>query len=154
MSKPSPLNKSDFNYFDNISTRWSDNDIYGHVNNVMYYAFFDTAVNRFLITHADLDIHDGDTIGLVVHSSCDYFAPVSYPQALQAGVRVLKIGNSSVTYQVAIFLDDSNKADKTKAVAQGVFTHVYVDKQNRKSQPLSDAMKEVLKTLLVNSAEA
>lgn len=143
MPKPQPLQCSDFNYFDDITTRWSDNDIYGHVNNVQYYSYFDTAVNRYLINEAGLDIHEGAIIGLVVHSSCDYFAPAAFPDQLRAGVRVLRLGNSSVRYQVAIFSEGDT------AIAQGEFVHVYVDSVNRRPTALSLKMHEALTKLTV-----
>lgn len=143
MSKPIPLTKSDFKHVDTITTRWSDNDIYGHVNNVQYYSYFDTAVNRYLIEHAGLDIHEGSVIGLVVHSSCDYFAPTAFPEKLLAGVRVLKLGNSSVRYQVGIFNKDET------AIAQGEFVHVYVDAVKRKPTQLTQEMKTALEKIVV-----
>ena len=146
--KPVALPKSHFKHSINITTRWSDNDIYGHVNNVMYYSFFDTAVNTYLIEQADLDIHNGDTIGLVVSSSCDYFAPVSFPDKLEVGISVTKIGNSSVSYLVAVFDADENNSEAT-AVAQGKFVHVYVDAETRKPTAISDKMRLSLERLVV-----
>lgn len=145
MPKPTALTKTDFKHFDSITTRWSDNDIYGHVNNVQYYSYFDTAVNRYLIEHADLDIHTGSVIGLVVHSSCDYFAPAAFPDALQAGVRLLKLGNSSVRYQVAIFCQGSDDA-----IAQGEFVHVYVDASERTPVSLPHSMRAALSRLCMS----
>lgn len=146
--KPVALPKSHFKHSVDITTRWSDNDIYGHVNNVMYYSFFDTAVNTYLIEQADLDIHDGSTIGLVVSSSCDYFAPVSFPDKLAVGISVTKIGNSSVSYLVAVF-DADDKDNEATAVAQGRFVHVYVDAQTRKPTAISEKMRSSLERLLV-----
>lgn len=140
------LTRTDFHYFLNIGTRWADNDIYGHVNNVVYYSFFDTAVNTFLIQHAGLDIHAGDTIGLVVDSGCSYFAPLAYPEQIVAGVRVLKLGNSSVRYQIALF-----KENEHSAAAQGHFVHVYVARESRRPQPLPDAMRQALAVLTVTN---
>lgn len=142
MPKPTPLSRADFTHFESMSTRWSDNDIYGHINNVQYYSYFDTAVNRYLITQAGLDIHTGTVIGLVVHSSCDYFAPAAFPDVLEAGVRVLKLGNSSVRYQVGIFL--ANENGESLAVAQGEFVHVYVDSASRKPVQLPASMQQAL----------
>lgn len=146
--KPVALPKSYFKHSVDITTRWSDNDIYGHVNNVMYYSFFDTAVNTYLIEQADLDIHNGNTIGLVVSSSCDYFAPVSFPDKLEVGISVTKIGNSSVSYLVAVFDADDNDNEAT-AVAQGKFVHVYVDAETRKPTAILDKMRSSLEKLLV-----
>lgn len=138
------LTQHDFHYFLTINTRWADNDIYGHVNNVVYYSFFDTAVNTFLIEHASLDIHHGDIIGLVVDSGCSYFAPLAYPESIVAGVRVLHIGNSSVRYQIALF-----KENAQQAIAQGHFVHVYVERSTRKPKALPNNMRSMLNTLLV-----
>lgn len=144
MSKQEILTRQDFKYFHTITTRWADNDIYGHVNNVVYYSFFDTAVNQFLIYYAGLDIHHGNTIGLVVDSGCSYFAPLAYPEQITAGVRVLRLGNSSVQYQVGLF-----KADEDQTSAQGHFVHVYVDRESRKPQILPDLMRQALQTLSI-----
>lgn len=144
MSKKDILTRSDFKYFLPITTRWADNDIYGHINNVVYYSFFDTAVNHFLIHHAGLDIHQGNSIGLVVDSGCSYFAPLAYPEAITAGVRVLRLGNSSVHYQVGLF-----KQDDSQASAQGHFVHVYVDRDSRQPQVLSEQMRQALQRLTI-----
>ncbi len=143
MSKPQPLTREDFHYFLPITTRWADNDIYGHINNIIYYSFFDTAVNTFLIHHAQLDIHHGNVIGLVVDSGCSYFAPLAYPEQIVAGVRVLKLGCSSVQYQVALF-----KQSEDTASAQGHFVHVYVDRDSRQAVALPDIMRQALNTLV------
>ena len=139
MSKQDILSKQNFKYFVPITTRWADNDIYGHINNVAYYSFFDTAVNHFLIHHANLDIHQGQIIGLVVDSGCSYFSPLAYPENITAGVRVIKLGNSSVQYQVGLF-----KEQEQFASAQGHFVHVYVDRQSRKPQAIEPAMRTAL----------
>ena len=102
MSKVSPPSRDDYPVYYPISTRWADNDIYGHINNVTYYAYFDTAANRYLIEEGGLDITDGSIVGYVVSSGCAYHAPISYPEELEAGVRVDKLGNSSVQYGIAI----------------------------------------------------
>lgn len=146
MSKQEILTRHEFKYFLPITTRWADNDIYGHINNVVYYSFFDTAVNHFLIHHAGLDIHKGNSIGLVVDSGCSYFAPLAYPEAITAGIRVRRLGNSSVHYQVALF-----KSDEDQASAQGHFVHVYVNRESRQSQPLSDQMRQALQNLAISS---
>ncbi len=126
-----------------LATRWSDNDVDGHVNNVVYYAFFDTAVNGILVEGGALDIADGPVIGLVVETGCRYFAPVAFPDALVAGVRVAHLGRSSVRYEVAIFAPDSDEA-----AAQGHFVHVYVDRTTRRPVPLPDGFRRVLTTLI------
>lgn len=128
--------------FEPIETRWADNDVYGHINNVTYYAFFDTAVNRWL-AHADLlDIETGPHIGLVVETGCQYFAPAAFPDGLEAGIRVARIGNSSVRYEIAIF-----KTGEDKALASGFFVHVYVDRQTRRPAVISQYWRKVLSGL-------
>ena len=125
--RPQPLGRSTFKVFTNISTRWSDNDVYGHVNNVVYYQWFDTVVNAQLIDHGALDIHHGETIGLVVETHCNYFSSLAFPQTVQAGLRVARIGASSVRYEVGIFAQDAEWS-----AAHGHFVHVYVDKLTRR----------------------
>lgn len=139
MSRPAPVTRADFCAFEPIETRWADNDVYGHINNVTYYAYFDTAVNRRLVASGLLDIEAGDTIGLVVETGCKYHAPAAFPDRLEAGVKVARIGNSSVTYDIAIF-----KAGEDSAIAEGHFTHVYVDRQTRRPKALSDTWRETL----------
>ena len=124
-----------------ITTRWNDNDIYGHINNVAYYAFFDSAANAYLIAEGGLDIHAANVIGVVVESKCQYHAPLAYPEPLTAGVRVDKLGRTSVTYGIAIF----NHGDL--AAAHGHFVHVFVDRQTRKPveipAPLRTALEKI-----------
>ncbi|WGL15069.1 thioesterase family protein [Microbulbifer bruguierae] len=122
-----------------ISTRWHDNDIYGHVNNVTYYSYFDSAVNRYLIEEGGLDIHSAAVVAFVVNSSCDYRAPLAYPQQLEAGIRVEKIGNSSVVYRVAIFA-----AGEVQAAAGGRFTHVFVEREGNRSTPIPERIRQAL----------
>jgi acyl-CoA thioester hydrolase len=143
MEKPVPLTRADFAHFSDITTRWIDNDVYGHINNVVYYEFFDTAVNGYLIAQGALDIAKGDVIGLVVETHCNYFKPVAFPDTLRAGLRVAKLGTSSVTYNVGIFRGDDDTAS-----AQGHFVHVYVDRATNKPVPLPEKLKQALKPLL------
>jgi acyl-CoA thioester hydrolase len=117
-----------------------DNDVYGHVNNVVYYAYFDSIVNRYLINAAELDIHSGDTIGLMVNSHCNYFSSVSFPDKLVGGLLVSRIGNSSVDYQVAIF-----KQDEHQACAAGQMTHVFVNRHDKRPTPVKGALLRALK---------
>lgn len=131
--------RADFATFEPIETRWADNDAYGHVNNVVYYGFFDTAVNRRLARAGLLDIDHGETIGLVVETGCRYHAPAAFPEALEAGVRVARLGTSSVRYELAIF-----KAGQDAAVAEGFFVHVYVDRETRRPKPLDARWRETL----------
>src|SRR5574341_2222528 len=104
MSRPEPAARAHYRHFSSLPTRWMDNDVYGHVNNVVYYSFFDTAVNRYLIETGALDIHAGPVIGLVVETQCNYFAPVEFPQVVEAGLRVAHLGRSSVRYEVGLFV--------------------------------------------------
>lgn len=144
MMKPTVKTRSDFRYFIDLGTRWSDNDIYGHVNNVMYYSYFDTTANRYLINEGGLDIHAGNIIGLVVDSGCSYFAPVAFPDQLEGGLAISKLGNSSVRYEIGIF-----KKGEHTAVAQGHFVHVFVDRAQRQSTPIPEQMREALGRLLI-----
>jgi acyl-CoA thioester hydrolase len=134
--------RSAYKAFVPITTRWADNDVYGHVNNVVFYSWFDTAVNGYLITQGVLDIHHGSTIGLVVETQCNYFAPVSFPQEVTAGIRVAHRGTSSVRYEVGLFADDAQQAN-----ACGHFVHVYVDRVTRRPVALPDNLKNLLETL-------
>jgi acyl-CoA thioester hydrolase len=140
--KPRPEGREGYRAFRPITTRWMDNDAYGHVNNVVYYSWFDTAVNAHLIEQGVLDIHAGQTIGLVVETRCNYFAPVAFPQQVEAGLRVARIGGSSVRYEVGLFL-----AGEPLTVAKGHFVHVYVDRATRRPVPLPAPLKKVLEAL-------
>ncbi len=126
-----------------MTTRWMDNDIYGHVNNVVYYSFFDTAVNALLIEAGVLSPSTSPVIGLVVETGCRYFAPIAFPEPIEAGVRVTKLGTSSVRYEIGLF-----KSSEMEAVAEGHFVHVYVDRISRRPTPLPDALRVYLKTLV------
>jgi acyl-CoA thioester hydrolase len=136
------VSRAAYRHFRPIATRWSDNDIYGHVNNVAYYSFFDTAVNGYLIEEGALDIHTGEVIGLVVETGCRYFAPIAFPDRLEAGIRVAKIGNSSVRYELAIF-----RTGEENPVAEGHFIHVYVDRATRRPASLPDALRQALERI-------
>ncbi|MEE7459368.1 thioesterase [Methylorubrum populi] len=125
-----------------LATRWGDNDVYGHVNNVVYYAFFDTAVNGLLVEAGALDIARSAVIGLVVETGCRYFAPVAFPDRITAGVRVARLGRTSARYEVAIF-----REDEPEAAAQGHFVHVYVDRDTRRPVPLPERLRAVLTRL-------
>ena len=132
-------NRSDYKVFYPINTRWSDNDVYGHVNNVVYYSYFDTVANRYLIDEGGLDISDGKIVGFVVNSGCQYHAPISYPETIEAGLRVDKLGNSSVQYGIAIF-----KQGVEEAVAHGHFVHVFVDRAANSSVPIPANLRDAL----------
>lgn len=140
--KPGPERRSAYKAFRTISTRWMDNDAYGHVNNVVYYSWFDTAVNAWLIEQGLLDIHGGDTIGLVIETQCNYFVSLSFPQTIEAGIRVARLGTSSVRYEVGLYAQGEELA-----AAQGHFVHVYVDRQTRRPVPLPTALRTALATL-------
>lgn len=127
MSKPTPTTRADYAHLSTITTRWMDNDIYGHVNNVTYYSYFDTAVNRYLIEAGVLDIHAGSVIGLVIETHCNYFASLAFPKDVQAGIRVAHVGRSSVRYEIGLF-----EAGQDTAAATGHFVHVYVDRETRR----------------------
>lgn len=126
-----------------IQTRWADNDIYGHVNNITYYSYFDTAANALLIQKADFDIHQSPIIGLVVNSSCDFFQELTYPEIIEVGVAISKIGNASLTYDLAIF-----KQGQSQASAQGQFVHVFVSRETKKSTPIPQDMRDALQIYL------
>ena len=137
--------RASYPYFARITTRWLDNDAYAHVNNVVYYSFFDTAVNELLIKSGVLDIRASPIIGFVVETQCRFFTPLAFPDRIDAGVRVARIGTSSVRYEIGIFRND----DET-AAAQGYFVHVYVDRASNRPVPaLPQALREVLQPLLV-----
>jgi acyl-CoA thioester hydrolase len=140
--KPQPEAREGYRAFRTISTRWMDNDAYGHVNNVVYYSWFDTVVNAHLIEQGVLDIHHGQTIGLVIETQCNYFAPVEFPQTVEAGLRVARIGKSSVRYEVGLFLQG-----EPLTVAKGRFVHVYVDRATRRPTELPAPLKKVLEAL-------
>ena len=140
------LTREAYSHFHTIQTRWMDNDTYGHVNNVVYYSYFDTVVNGYLIEENVLDIHDGNQIGLVVETQCNYFAPLSFPDVVEAGVRVRRIGNSSVRYEIGLFKQGSDEA-----AAEGHFIHVYVDKKTRKPKPLAEDFRAALTKIFVET---
>ena len=143
-SRPAPRPRSHYAYFTGLDTRWLDNDVYGHVNNVVYYSYFDTAVNRTLIEAGALDIHHGSVIGLVVETQCHYFAPLAFPQRIEAGLRVAHQGRTSVRYEVGLF---AQGADETAAA--GHFTHVYVDRATRRPVALPPTLIEALQRLIL-----
>lgn len=140
--RPQALPRSAYRVFRPIGTRWSDNDVYGHVNNVVYYSWFDTAINAHLIEQGALDIHGGEVIGLVIETQCNYFAPLAFPQTVWAGLRVAHLGSSSVRYEVGLFADGEDTA-----AACGHFVHVYVNRETRRPVPLPDILKNTLETL-------
>ncbi len=138
--------RSDYVYFSPISTRWMDNDIYGHVNNVTYYSYFDTVANEYLMKEGGLDIHAAEVVGFVVASSCQYNSPIAYPDKIEAGFRVNKLGNRSVEYGVAIF-----KAGDEAAAACGTFTHVFVNRKLNQAVAIPDTIRTALEAAMVGT---
>ena len=134
--------RSHYGYLLDLTTRWMDNDIYGHVNNVTYYSYFDTVVNQYLIEHGDLSIHTAEVVGFVVASSCQYRSPIAFPEVLQGALRVEKLGRSSVQYGLAIF-----KQGEPLASAYGTFTHVFVDRACSRSVPIPARIRQALERL-------
>ncbi len=139
-----PTERDYYARFYPITTRWMDNDIYGHVNNVTYYSWFDSAANRFLIEECGLDIHSGEIIGFVVSSGCEYLAPVAYPENIDVGLAIEKLGNSSVRYNLGIF-----KEGEDNACAHGHFVHVFVRRADQKATPIPESMRKAMATLLI-----
>ena len=138
--------RSDYAHFQPITTRWHDNDVYGHVNNVTYYSFFDSAVNTYLIEVGGLDIHSGPVVGFVVSSSCDYFASIAFPERIDIGLRVGKLGNSSVQYELAVF-----KAGEQEACAAGRFVHVFVDRETNRPVSIPEGLRKAMSELVMAS---
>lgn len=131
-----------FQVFYPITTRWMDNDIYGHVNNVTYYSYFDSAINRYLIEEGGLDIHNAPVVGFMVSSNCQFKKPIAYPDAIEAGLRVIKIGTKSVTYEVAIFLEA-----ESDSAAVGQLVHVFVERATNTSAPIPGAIRAALEKI-------
>jgi acyl-CoA thioester hydrolase len=144
-----PDGREAYPHFLPISTRWGDNDVYGHVNNVVYYAYFDTVVNGFLIDRGILKIGESPVIGLVVETGCQFFSPLQYPDTVYAGLRVARIGGSSVRYEIGIF-----RNDEPLALARGHFVHVYVDHATRRPVALTEQLRAALAPLLVTGSAA
>jgi acyl-CoA thioester hydrolase len=141
-----PATRSAYPHFLAVPTRWMDNDVYGHVNNVVYYAYFDTVINRYLIDEGGLDIARGETIGLCVESHCRYLRPLAFPDVLAAGLRVLHLGRSSVRYGIGIFASASGPDEPA---AEGWFVHVFVDRATRRSTPMPERIRTALERLVV-----
>lgn len=138
------MTRADYRAFRTIATRWMDNDAYGHVNNTVYYSWFDTAVNAWLVDAGLLDIERGALIGLVVETGCRYHRSVAFPESIETGVRITRLGNSSVRWEVGIFTQGH-----VEPAATGFFVHVYVDRQSRRPQPLPGSWRDRLAALLV-----
>jgi acyl-CoA thioester hydrolase len=128
-----------------IQTRWKDNDVYGHVNNVEYYSYFDTVINEYLIRAGGLDIHSGPVIGLCVESHCSFAAALAFPGVVRAGLRVAKLGNSSVRYEIGLFGEGAGEP-----AAEGWFVHVFVDRDTRRPAPIPESVRAALERLRKN----
>ena len=137
-----PDSRARYRHFQTIPTRWSDNDVYGHVNNVVYYSYFDTVVNTYLIERGALDIQNSPVIGLAVESLCTFKKELTYPETIDAGLRVGRLGNTSVRYEIGLF-----RAGEDDPAAIGHFVHVYVDRATRKPVPLPEALRRALAPL-------
>ena len=142
--RPGPSERSAYKEFRTLATRWMDNDVYGHMNNVVHYSLFDTAVNGWLIEQGVLDFLAGQQVGLVVETGCRYFSELAFPDRITAGLRVAKLGGSSVRYEIGLFRNDDRLA-----AAEGFFVHVYVDRLTRRPAPLGDALRRGLEALVV-----
>ncbi|NQW12275.1 MAG: acyl-CoA thioesterase [Alphaproteobacteria bacterium] len=136
------LTRADYRHFLSIPTRWMDNDVYGHVNNVEYYSYFDTVVNHYMMVHGGLDYRNGETVGFVVETRCSYKRPIAFPDVVEAGIRVARIGTSSVTYEVGLFID-GHEAIR----AFGHFVHVYVDKASGKPVPIPERARAAMEAI-------
>lgn len=143
VNRPIPPSRVEYSTFRTITTRWFDNDIYGHMNNTVHYELFDTAVNGFLVEKRILDLRESPTVFLVVDSGCSYFAELAFPDIIEAGLRVTKLGGSSVHYEVGLFSQGSGRA-----AARGHFIHVNVDRETRRPVPLSDRTRRLLTSLV------
>ena len=142
--RPVRTSRADYAVFRTVPTRWMDNDVYGHVNNVSYYSFFDTAVNAYLIEGGALDLEASPVVSLVVETGCAYFESVSFPEPVEVGLGVSRLGGSSVRYRIGVF-----RRGGAQAAAQGHFVHVTVDRQTRRPVPLPETLRTLLQGLLV-----
>ncbi|MEL6299364.1 MAG: thioesterase family protein [Pseudomonadota bacterium] len=143
MSRPQPSKRSDFRHFDTIATRWMDNDVYGHVNNVVYYAYFDTVINRYLLDPGGLDFRAGAVIGLAVETGCRFYKSFAYPDVIEAGLAVGHLGRTSVRYDIGLFA-----AGEETARADGTFWHVFVARDTQRPAEMSAQMRAALEALL------
>ncbi|MEM7359623.1 MAG: thioesterase family protein [Pseudomonadota bacterium] len=136
--------RTNYRYFSEVTTRWMDNDVYGHVNNVTYYSYFDTVANKYLIEEAGLDIHTADIVGFVVASSCQYLAPIAYPEIIEVGFRANRLGRSSVEYGIGIFRQGGDEA-----IAHGTFTHVFVNRKSGGSAAIPEPIRAALEAVVL-----
>lgn len=147
MTDSFPISRTEYKSLSKLTTRWMDNDVYGHVNNALYYAFFDTAINQYLIAEGGLDINAGGVIAYAAESQCQYLQPIAFPETILVGLRVGKLGNSSVRYELAIF-----KEGVESAAAAGYFVHVFVDRATQRPVPIPDPIRAALARLVHDSA--
>jgi len=145
--EPAMSQRDAYRHFLPIPTRWKDNDVYGHVNNVEYYSYFDTVINTYLITTGGLDIHRGPVIGLCAESHCRFASEIAFPETVEAGLRVEHLGNSSVRYGIGLF-----RPGHEAPAAEGWFVHVFVERETRRASPLPDSIRAALQPLLVEVA--
>lgn len=143
-ARPSPSTRARYRAFRTLTTRWMDNDVYGHLNNVVHYSLFDSAVNGWLIENGLLDIRAGAQIGLVVETGCRYFSELAYPDPVTAGIGVARLGGSSVRYEIGLF-----RGDNEFAAAEGFFVHVYVGRDSRRPEPLAARLRAGLETITI-----
>lgn len=139
--------RTDYRHFTAVTTRWKDNDVYGHVNNVEYYSYFDTVINTYLIVEGGLDIHRGQAIGVCAESHCSFLGGMAFPETIEGGIRVEKLGNSSVRYGIGLF-----RQGQDAPAAEGWFVHVFVDRATRKPVPLPLPLREALQRIEVAPA--
>ena len=139
------MHRSDYSFFKNITTRWADNDIYGHINNVVYYSYFDTVANQYLIEFADFNPISAPVIGVIVHSNCNYIKAIAYPDKIEAGLTVKKLGRSSVTYGIGVF-----RQGESAACAYGEFVHVFVNRKNNLPMSIPTKIRESLQKILID----
>jgi acyl-CoA thioester hydrolase len=144
MSDPREHTRADYRHFLAIPTRWMDNDTYGHVNNVTYYSYFDTVVNEHLVNEGGLDIREGEVVGFVVETSCRYFRPITFPETIEAGMRITRLGRSSVTYEIALF-----RRGEPSPAAAGRFVHVWVDRRTVTPAEIPAQIRAILQPLAI-----
>ncbi len=140
--------RADYKHFLSLQTRWMDNDYYGHVNNVVYYSYFDTLLTRYLIDHGHLDVRQGGVVGIAVESLCRFHKSFAFPETIDGGLRVGKLGRSSVRYEIGLFSQGDDLAG-----AEGYFVHVFVERQSQRPTPIPDRVREALTRIAVQGAE-
>lgn len=141
------MHRSDYSYFKNITTRWADNDIYGHINNVVYYSYFDTVANQYLIEFADFNPVSAPVIGVIVHSNCNYIKAIAYPDKIEAGLTVKKLGRSSVTYGIGVF-----RQGESAACAYGEFVHVFINRKDSLPISIPTKIRESLQKIRIKKS--